>query len=291
MNRIAWIVVVGLAVAAAGPTRAGGLLPPAPIPERVSLADAVIVGKVTGFGDKLVSAPRYPGGDTAQWQVALIRIDDAIVGGEGLKEIKVGFIPPANPDGLSDPTQRGFGQLTLDEEGVFFLVRRPDGPFYVAQDAYAFIEKLDHRFDKARDEVKRCARLLADPRSALKSKSAEDRFLTAALLVTRYRAPRLGAPVAGTEQVDAEESKLILQTLADADWSIRIASGVSAARMEPQRTFMTLDLQAADGWKQPEDYDEYPAAAKKWLKEHAATYRLRKYVYDDGKEKDEKRGP
>jgi hypothetical protein len=78
MNRIPWIAVVGLAFAGAASARAGGFSPPTPIPERMGMADVVVVGKVTGFGDKLVTAQRYPGAsDGAEFQVAVVRIDDA----------------------------------------------------------------------------------------------------------------------------------------------------------------------------------------------------------------------
>jgi hypothetical protein len=297
MMRFLYAGLAGLtwAAATAAPAAAGGYSPPAPIPQRVALSEVVVVGKVTGFADKTVAVPKAPGeAATVEYQVAIVRVDDPILGAKGVKEVKVGFVPPAaREDGPPDTPRRGpGGGLAVDQEALFFLIPHPDGPFYIPVGFYDVIDKSDRAFEKSVEEAKRCAKLLADPKAGLTAKSAEDRFLTAALLVARCRAQRIGVPVARTEAIDAEESKLVLQTLADADWDLQVRSAASALAVNPEATFVQLDLREADDWKRPEDFDAFPAAARKWLKEHAEKYRLRRNVFEkkDDKKEDKKDG-
>ena len=92
-----------------------------------------------------------------------------------------------------------------------------------------------------------------------------------------YRARRAKMGFQGgatkTEAVPAEESRLILRALADADWS-----GRAFAPLSPQGVFLRLGLTEKDGWKPPADLRNFPAAAQKWLKENAGKYRVRRYV-------------
>src|SRR5262249_54748058 len=66
-------------------------------------------------------------------------------------------------------------------------------------------------------EAQRCARLLEAPEAGLTSKDADERLLTAGLLILKYRTARDGA--GAFEPADAKLSRLILLTLADADWN------------------------------------------------------------------------
>ncbi len=267
------------------------MIAPAPVPQRVATADVVIVGKVTAFGDKTVSARPFPGAtEKSEYQVAVVRIDDAIVGAKDLKEIRVGFrLPPPPPP---PPVVRPGGgpvaigplrkwrepSLVLDQEALLFLVKHPEADFYVMPAYFSVINKKDNPgFANDLAEVQKAARLLADPKAGLESNSAEDRLLTAGLLISRYRTPRLG-PVAKTEPIDAVQSKLILQTLADADWKAPARPGLMNQLTSPQALFFRLGLQPKDGWTQPKDFKELPEAAQKWLKDHAESYRIERFV-------------
>src|SRR5690348_6150763 len=77
------------------------MIAPAPISQRVATADCIVVGKVIGFGDKTVSVPVAPGAKEKQeYQIALVKIETNLRGAKGMKEIRVGFIPPmAAPGG------------------------------------------------------------------------------------------------------------------------------------------------------------------------------------------------
>jgi hypothetical protein len=183
---------------------------------------------------------------------------------------------------------RGFPQANLTEgqEACLFLTQHPTANFYVMQPLFGAVNKAGNpNFKKEVEEVRRAAKLLDDPKAGLRSEDAGERFLTAALLITRYRTPRpsAGTPLR-TEPVDAKESKLILQALADADWG---NPDLRRGQMNPQAVFFRLGLTRQDGWSLPPGTTvrEIPQAAKKWLREHADTYRIQRYVRE-GERKD-----
>jgi hypothetical protein len=287
MNRLSPAAVAGLAAAAllAGSASAK-MIAPAPIPQRVALSDAVVVGKVTGFADKSVSAAPFPGSpDKVEYQVATVQVADAILGAKGMKEIKVGFIPPPAGGGPGRPGRRFGPNLLVDQEACLFLAKHADADFYVLQNYYDVADKKDGNFDKDVEEAKRCAKLIADPAAGLKAKEAEDRFLTAAMLVVRYKTPRPSAAEPKTEDVPAEESKQVLLALADADWAPK---NTGRFELTPVMVFYRLGVTEKDGWKPPQDGKEIEAAAKKWLKDNADKYRVQKFVYEK-KDKEEKK--
>jgi hypothetical protein len=252
-----------------------------PIPERVALAEAVVVGKVTGIEDKTVSAESFPGAkDKVEYSIAVVKVADGLLGTKGLTHVKVGFIKPPAAD-ESRPIRPGRGrfgppQLAVDQEGVFFLGRHHAESFYVLRDNNSLMPKAGNdNFEKELATVKACAKLLADPKAGLKSKKADERALTASMLVVRYSTPLTGREK--REAIDADESKLILQGLADGDW----AKGFSATELTPQMAFGRLNLQQKDGWNPAGPFNTpnaYQEAAKAWLKEHADTYRIQRFV-------------
>jgi hypothetical protein len=275
------------------------MIAPAPVPQRVATADVVVVGKVTAFADKTVSARPVPGApEKVEYQVAIVRIDDALLGAKDRKEIRVGFrLPPPAVNPVPGP---GGGpvrigpirkwrepSLVLDQEAMLFLVKHPEADFYVMPAYYSVIDKKSPGFANDLAEVQKAARLLADPKASLESKNADERLLTAGLLISRFRTPRVGAP-AKTEPIDATQSKLILQTLADADWKAAPRPGIGLYLMTPQALFFRLGLQAKDGWVQPKDGKAIPEAAQKWLKDNADTYRIERFVAAEKTEKNDK---
>jgi hypothetical protein len=76
------------------------------------------------------------------------------------------------------------------------------------------------------------------------------------------------------ELINAKESPLILQALADADWSRPGSSG----GLSPRVAFLRLGLTEKDGWRAPAEAGHLPAAAKSWLREHAASHRNQRFV-------------
>jgi hypothetical protein len=296
MKRLLYSGLAALVASAALTTSAHAvavMIAPAPIPQRVALADVVVVGKVTGFADKNVKAAQVPGDkDKAEYQVALVEVKDGVLGAKGMKEIRVGFIPPAagNPGGPIRPGRRGLQfSLQVEQECCLFLTKHPDVDFYIATGTAAdVINKKDNdAFDKTLDEVKSAVKLTADPMEALKGKSAEDRTTVAEMLISRYRMPRPMTTGEKTEKIDAEESKLILQALADADWTEKNPGprrpGLGFP-LSPQNSFFQLNLTEKEGWKPPQDLKDLPEAAKKWLKDNAGKYRIERFVAEEKKD-------
>ncbi|MGE3803736.1 MAG: hypothetical protein AB7K24_03570 [Gemmataceae bacterium] len=250
-----------------------------PTPDRLATAACAVIGKVTEIEKKSVVASANAGDPQKyEYQIAVIKVESALAGAQGLTHVRVGLQgPPVKND---EPNRRNApaapAQLVVGQEGCFFLQQHHDQPFYVFNQYQGFVSKES---DPAGFEVlNRCAKLLKDPMAGLKSKEVDDRFLTAAMLVARYRNGVPGAKAVKTEAIPVEESKLILLALRDADWGREAGD-----RMSPQQTFARLGLTPQDGWKQPTDFKQYQATAKDWLTKHADSYRIQRYVSADKK--------
>jgi hypothetical protein len=254
------------------------------IPERVAQADVIVIGKVTRIEKRPVTVPPTPDSkDKADYQVAVVEIGEALKGAEGLTSLKVGFLPPQTAENGRPPVLRPgrLSTLTLaeDQELCLFLKPHHSGEFYDFTTNSNVIDKKSPTFDKDLETTRRCIKLLADPIKSLQSKDPADRLFTANILITIYRMPPLpSSRPPQLEPVDAEESKLILHAMADSDWSKNEALGM----------FLRMNLTAKDGWVQPMDLKDIPAAAEKWVKDNADTYRIQRYVTDK-KEKDDKK--
>jgi hypothetical protein len=260
---------------------------PAPVSVKVAQSDVVVVGKVGKVEDKNVSATQTPGDpNKVEYQVVAFKVDDALLGKAG-KEIRIGFLPP-RAGGPIRPGLRGPSfVLTTDQECCLFLVKHHAEDFYVAAPmAWAFPDKQNADYEKSVEDAKKCCKLLADPEAGLKSKEADDRLLTAGMLVSRYRTDKTGS--GKTEDVPAEQSKLILKTLADADWAPKPQppGGLFGFQMNPQAIFFQLGLTDKDGWKQPQDGTKIEQEAKKWLKENAESYKMQRFVTETKEKKD-----
>ncbi len=276
---VAGALCLALMVAAV-PARAMMIAAP-PAGVRIATADLVVVGKVKDFGPRLVPADRFAG-DKGQYQVANVLVGETLFG-KSAARIKVGFVappPPPPPGGPGRPIRigprfRGV-TLTVGQEACLILVKHPMKDFFVINAYYDVINLKDNpNFAKEKAEIAKAAKLLARPKEGLKAKDANDRLLTAALLITRYRTPKPFNPMPKTVAIDAAESKQVLETLANADWAN--VPGRNWA-MNPQGLFFRLGVTPKDGWVQPKDFRQLPDEAKKWLKANAATYRIQKYV-------------
>ncbi len=278
-----------IALALAASAKALMIAPP-PGAQRVATADAVVIGKVTSIEAKTVMAARFPGDkEKGEYTIAVVKIDEALVGANGLTTVRVGFIVPKpvpvpGPGPAIRPPLRRYptANLNLDQEACLFLTKHADEPFFTLPAYYDVISKKDNPgFAKEMETIKKAAKLLSDPKAGFESKEAEDRFLTAALVLTRYQkiAPgTVGQPK--TEPIGAEESKKILLALADADWT---NNGPGFSMMNPQMMFNRLPNKT--DWVQPTDFKVFPEEAKKWLKTHAETYRVQKFVSEKPSEK------
>ena len=285
-------MAVGLAVVCLTASAVIGkamMIAPPPGPQRMAAAETVVVGKVTSIEEKTIEASPAAGAPKVLYKVAVVKIGEDIKGVKGLTSIRVGFIPPMDvpaPPPAEGPRIRirrvPQANLAVGQEAIFFLKKHHDKDFYVAPMYFDVVNKEGNAaFEKDVAQLKKSAKILQSPMESLKSKDADERLLAAGLLVTTYRTPQ------GTRQqklapIDAEQSKLILQAIADADWSKQ----GGRSEMTAATVFGSLYLTPADGWKPApfKNYQvEFPAAAKQWLKDNADTYRVMKFVPDEPK--------
>ena len=278
-------VTVGVVLAlAAAPALAMMIAPPS-VMQKVATSDAVVVGKVTAIAEKTIKAERWPGDkERGEFRIATVKVDGHILGVKGLTHVKVGWVPPpppmpGRPGGPIRIGPRRGPAVTLEkgQEVLLFLKKHPREDFYTVPAYFDVVAKKSPGFAGELADAKKYARLLADPMANLKAKSKDARFQTAALLLARYRTFQPGGK---QEPIAAEESKLILEAIANANWDAqpKPRPGPFQRQMTPQTTFFMLGLQAKDGWAQPRNGKEIPEAAKKWLKANAGSYRVQRFV-------------
>jgi len=168
------------------------------VAERVATSDAIVVGKVESIEDKTVKAKPIYGGDEVEFQVAVVKVADGVSGVKGLTHVKVAFQPPVNQPGGGPigPGRTRFPtpKLEKDQEVCLFLTKHPDESFYVFKNAFDILDKKNDTYEKEVEQVKKLAKLLDDADKSLKSKDNDERFVTAAMLVTKYRTAPLGGP-------------------------------------------------------------------------------------------------
>jgi len=286
-TRRIWLgaVVMALGLLTATQAKALRIAPQQPVGVRAATADLVVVGKVTGFGSKMVKAEMFQG-DTREMQIAVVKVGETLIGKEQ-KEIKVGFFPPMTQpvkDRIIRPIRGGSVQLKQDEESCMILTKHPTQKgVYVIQGFDTNIPKENNQqFATDVEAIKKSAKLLAKPMDGLKSKDAEERLTTASLLVMRYRTQRTGNDK--SEQVSAEESKAILEALATAEWPTP-KTPRRFDQVNAQNTFFQLGLTEKDGWKFPQDFNKVADEAKQWCKDNAGKYRITRFVHETPDEK------
>jgi tetratricopeptide (TPR) repeat protein len=246
----------------------------------VALADLIVVGRVAGIEEEPVQAwplLKVRGGSRVSFKMVEVRIDRVLFGRAGPEPVRVGLGP-----GWRMPV------LTEGQTGCFFLRQHPEEAFFVVSAGADFFDSRRAEFAKVVDTAARCAGLLANPDAGLRSPDGEDRLLTAALLIFRFRTPWYaysGAP--RTEPIDAELSRRILAVLAEGSFSDRAAR----EPMGRLRLFQRLDLTRDDGWTSPRNLSDVAAAAEKWLAENAATYRIRRYIPEEPMPDEADQGP
>src|SRR5438876_48132 len=146
---------------AALPVRAGTIAAEAlPLPNRVAVAEMIVIGKVTSIEEKSVQAVPSPGAkEKIEYKIAVIEVGDAVMAPKGTKTVRLGFVPTP-PNVVISPAPL---QPVVGMEGCFFLTKHSDGDFQVAPGPLDFIDKKDANFEKHAALIKRCAKLLEDP--------------------------------------------------------------------------------------------------------------------------------
>lgn len=274
-----------------------------PAAQRAVTAEVAVVGKVTAIEKEAVDAAPFPGAkEKVAYKVAVVKIESALSGVKEVTHVKIGFVPP-KPVPAPVPVQPGgpaiqpirprpgfqAPELKVGQEMLFFLAKHPSADFYVIPGMSPPVDLATDSGKKELEAVKKVLAVLADPMKGLKSDKADERLLTATTMVTKYRAyPEAGGEVTQVA-IGAEESKLILKALAEADWSNQVRPGAAPAA-SPINAFYQLGLTDKDGWKQPvfprpqpgQPRVDFNALTKdafvKWLDGPGKDYQIKKNV-------------
>lgn len=234
-----------------------------PIWSRLATANAVILGTVAAIEDKAVEALADPASkEKRTYKIARVKVNEVLVGDKELKEVKVGFF---NDD------------LKPEKEACFILAPHYQQPFFIFRDIKVDLFTPESVNYGVWTKVLRSAgQCLAAPNAMLQSQEPRERLLTASILIQRYREPSLGMQ---TVPIDAEQSKLLLRALRDADWG----KEDKPYRLHPQPIFLRLGIGASDGFnppKDPKDVTGLRLAAENWLIDNHSKYRIRRFTAD-----------
>jgi hypothetical protein len=252
-------------------------VPKEPIPNKIAQADCVVVGKITAVEPKPVFARLYRHIDAKmEFVVADVEVSKPLSGPKAAKKVRLAFLQFQVKSGQHKPAP------AVGQEGCFYAVKHCTEDFYVVP-AGGFHDKKAKEFEKELALTRRCCEFLSEPNKALKAKELQDRVLTAYLLVLRYTyGPIRLRGKYQAKPIDAEQSKLIMLALAEADWG-RPAEHVEVS----PRYAVNLLVEAArqSGVPMPKSFptntgDEKKdaAARKRWLQDNAESYRIQRLV-------------
>jgi len=169
-----------------------------------AMLEIVVVGRVIELepAEVEVAFANLPDLEKQPYLVAIVRVDERVYGASGLTLVRVGF-PTNMPEMVLKPGM----------EGCFALAMQPRAGFYTQ--IKRMTRKSEGDFVGEVERLRKKGRVLNDPVVALKSKSLDDRFDAAFLLLQRYETPR------GSDQrepVPDDENRLILALLAELPW-------------------------------------------------------------------------
>jgi len=239
MNK--WYLLGLFTAMLATPTTAKALriaMPAHTTAQKAVMADTVVVGKVTSIEADTVELETYPGSkEKSAFKIAVIKIETPVIGGKNLTHVKVAFAPSPiggeKPNTGIRPIRPGMGPVGVTEgqEGIFFLV--PHSPGSTIMRIPAGFEPVPASVEKYKDELAKVtavAATVADPIKALKTEKLEDRQAAVSILGQKYRRGSLDGVESVEVALPAEETKLILATILEADWA--------AAERRPQQGFV-----------------------------------------------------
>lgn len=279
-------------------------------PNRLSQADAILVGRVVAIEPMDVEATPAPGQGKVKYRVAVIQVTENIFGlKKDTQTVRVGFIAQGNvaPGGIGVggggvqilpavqpgqieiqpfPGRRPFPgnfqiQLAVGQDGMFTLNKHHKENFYLSPAGNNYLPRQNNpNFDNEVKNAKQLAKVMANPAASLKAEDKQDRYAAAALLINKYRQPNnpTGQPMK-LEPIDADESKLILKALGEGDWT----PGRFNARIpNPYELFNQLGINQKDGYNPVNirTQQDIATAMQKWLDENNGKYRISKLVVD-----------
>jgi hypothetical protein len=264
-----------------------GLGPPRPSAIAMT-ADIVVIGKVIEIEPEAVEAiphgyrppapkgaadkPRIP---KVPYKIAVLKIEEPLIGAKGLTRLRVGYADGPAAAKVAPAARAGNIGLSAGDEGCYFLTRHSSGEFYIPQQGYGVAPLLKSRtdYDAELARVKVVVKAINDPVSALKAKVVDDRFIAAQTILTRNarlvpKHDAAGQPV--TEDLPAEENKLILDLLLELPWAPKGGPPGNLSYAPPSRSVL-WPLVGADkfGFQAPKERRARPGqsppdVAKQW---------------------------
>jgi hypothetical protein len=290
---------LALRVAMPGPGFGGGA--------RMMDADAIFAGRVVAFEPMDVKASQTPGGPKVNYRVAIVQVSEVIHGlKKGTQTVRVAFVTQGNngiggvPGNVQilpavqpaiQPNLSGFGRrpyignaqitLQMDQDGLFTVSKHPQEKFFLSPAYNGFVGRQNNaNFDTEVKNAKQLAKVLGDPVAALKAQDKQDRYVAAAVLLTRYRTPSNPTGRAMKEEpINAAESQLILKALTDGDWT---AGRFNAAVPNPYELFNRLGVSQRDGYNpiNIRTQQDIAKAMQKWIEDNNGKFVIKKLVVD-----------
>jgi hypothetical protein len=276
---------------------------------RMMQADAIFAGRVVAMEPMDVEVESAKGQPKVTYRIATVQVTEAIHGlKKDTKMVRVAFVAQPNngqPGGIGgaggaggniqilpaiQPGAPGGGlrrpfpgnanmQLTVGQDGLFSVNKHFKENFYLSPNYQNFVNRENNpNFENDVKSAKSLAKVMGDPVANLKAEDKQDRYLAAAVLITKYRSNTLGQPMK-TEKIDAAESKLILQALAGGDWT---PGRFNAAIPNPFELFNQLGITVKDGYelKNVRNQQDIAQAMQKWLDDNNGKYVIQKLVPD-----------
>ena len=274
--------------------------------QKVAQADVVVTGKVSSIEKETVELPQYPGDkNKAAFTIAVIKVESILAGAKNVTHLKVAFLSqPGAVGGGEEPglgggpikgrpiRPGGFGpvQLTEGQEGIFFLQKHTGSDsYYSVQQGYTPISAKAENYKDELVKVKAITEALTDPVKALKAEKLDARLTAAAAILGKYRQNRTGQMV--EVAIPAEETKLIMKALLEADWTVVEAppAGFDYQASGPGIAGLIGLHPGANGVGtfQQKPGDSYNAkwkdAVKAWYEKGGEKFEIKKFVAKDKK--------
>ena len=272
--------------------------------QKVAQADVVVTGKVTSVEKETVELPQFPGDKTkVAFTVAVIKIETILAGAKNVTHLKVAFqaqpgaaggeVPQVGKIGRRPFPGRGFGpiQLTDGQEAIFFLQKHPGSDsYYSVQQGFTPVAAKDENYKEELVKVKAIVDAIADPVKALKAEKLDARLTASSAIVSKYRQPvRSGQLV--EVAIPAEETKLIMKTLLEADWAAADTpvAGFDYQASGPGIASLVGLYPGSNGVPQfvvkpGESYNNlWKETVKSWYEKNGAKFEIKKFVVKEKK--------
>lgn len=241
------LLLAGIALATLSlgmPSRADALriAPVANPKQQAAQAEMIVIGKVTEIEKDAIEFSPVKDGPKTSYKIAVIKIEESVMGATGLTQLRVGFIDgpagggpqilPALPPGAGGgvaiarplPERIGGPNMTLaaGQEGCFFLSTLAGAEFYVMAGFGGPVNKKDENYAKTLVDVKKIAKTIEEPAKALQAKDLTERYEAAQMILQRYnqyRGPGLKpGEMLKREAIPADENKLLVDLLIELSW-------------------------------------------------------------------------